>query len=59
MEDVVYITENMFDAMMHGKQVCINGVYFSIPENSELKFIDVIEQKLVKEYGLDGEEEEK
>lgn len=59
MEDVVYITEGMFDAMMHGKPVCINGLWISIPENSELKFIDIIEQKLVKEYGLDGAQEEK
>jgi hypothetical protein len=58
MEDVVMITENMFDAMMMGQPVCVNGVWISIPENSELKFIDIIEQKLVKEYGLDVEEEE-
>jgi hypothetical protein len=56
-KEVVYITENMFDAMMHGTPVCVNGVWISIPENSELKFIDVVEQKLVKEYGLDVEEE--
>jgi len=56
---VAYITESMFDSMMHGKPFLINGIYISIRENSELKFIDIIEQKLVKEYGLDVEEKEK
>ena len=52
MEDVVIITEGMFDAMVHGKAVNIGGVWVAIPDNSELKFINVIEQKLVKEYGM-------
>lgn len=59
MEEVVYITENMFDAMLIGKPICINGVWIGLPPNSELKLIDLIEEKLVKEYGLDVEAEEK
>jgi hypothetical protein len=58
-KEVVFIHEGMFDAMMHGEAVCINGLWISIPENSELKFIDLIEQKIVKEWGLDGTQEEK
>ncbi|NQY67904.1 MAG: hypothetical protein HRT72_09320 [Flavobacteriales bacterium] len=57
MKEVV-LTEEMFYAMVHGKSAEINDTMVSIPENSELKFIDVIEQKLVKEYGLDGTQEE-
>jgi len=53
MEETVFITEDMFDAMLIGKPVCINGVWIGIPPNSELKFIDLIEQKLVKDYGLE------
>ena len=54
-KEIVIITENMFDAMVMGEPICVNGVWIAIPDNSELKFIDIIEQKLVKEWGLDVE----
>jgi len=54
-KEAVIITENMFDAMIMGESVCVNGVWIYIADNSELKFIDIIEQKLVKEWGLDVE----
>lgn len=53
------ITSELFEKMVNGETVEVGGVNLSIPDNSELKFIDIIEQKLVKEYGLDVEEEEK
>jgi hypothetical protein len=46
------------DTDLPGGEVKVNGVYLRIPENSELELIDIIEQKLVKDYGLDVEEEE-
>lgn len=53
------ITGEVFEKMINGETVKVNGVYLEIADNSELKFIDIIENKLVKEYGLDVEEEEK
>jgi len=57
-EEVVIITEGMFDAMLIGKAVCVGGLWIALPPGSELKLIDLIEQKLVKDYGLDFETEE-
>jgi hypothetical protein len=57
MEDVIVITENMFDAMVFGNPVCVGGVWISLPPNSEIKLFDILEKKLAKEYGLDVEEE--
>lgn len=52
------ITGEMFKKMVDGETINASGVYLKIPENSELEFIDIIEQKLVKDYGLDVQEEE-
>ena len=56
MENPVIITENYFDALALGEPICINGVYIVLQPDSELKLIDAIENKLVKDYGLDAEE---
>ena len=58
-KEPVIITENMLHAFVIGNPICINGVCFVIPENSEMKIINAVEQKLVKQYGLDVEKEEK
>ena len=54
-KEVVIITESLLDALVVGKPICINGVYFVIPDNSEMRIINAVEKSLVKKYGLDGQ----
>lgn len=58
LDEVIIITENALNAFVIGDPICVGGVWFIIPENSEMRIINAVEQKLVKEYGLDGEWEE-
>ena len=57
-KEVVIITKNMLDALVIGKPITIGGVCFVIPENSEMRILNAVEKKLMKEYGLDGEGQE-
>jgi len=57
-KDIVTITESELDSLIIGEPVCIKGVCFVIPENSEMRIINAVEENLVKEYGLDGETQE-
>ena len=57
-EEVVVITESMFDAMILGNAVCIGGVWAKMQEKSEKHIVESIENKWMKECGFDGETEE-
>lgn len=59
MSDTIVITENYFDALALGEVIFVKGVYIALQPNKEIELINAVENKLVKEYGLDGEEEEK
>jgi len=52
----INLSAEMFEKMVNGESVNIGNLSVSLPNDFELKFIDIIEQKLVKEYGLDVEE---
>jgi len=57
--EVIILTESMFDAMIFGKPVCIGGVWIAMSDKSEVAIADKIEQKRDKEWGLNGSQEEK